>query len=148
MKSICLKLSAFTFLSAVICVLAYLFTNIQILFYVSIILAAVAIISLILLLCSRIIVNMRYGINTVFIIVTFLASLASGFLWFLSSEGFDVNDFSAMTLEQLVFIGSVLSCIASIMTLLARCIFVKSQKNTPTYVLKEDTTPVEDVDNG
>ena len=81
MKSTCTKLSTFTFLSAIICMVAHLFTGITILLVASICLIVVAAGSLIVLLCSKIILNMRYGINIAFIIVTFIASVASGF-WY------------------------------------------------------------------
>ena len=136
MKSICLKLSAFTFLSAIVSILAYLFTDIEVLFWFSIGLVAISIFTLILLLCSKIIMNVNYGINVVFIIVTFISSLVSGFLVFaFGSSQMNINDFSSLTIEQYVFVGSVLACVISIMILLARCIFVTPKKTLSTEIV-------------
>ena len=142
MKSNCTKLSMFTFLSAIICMIAHLFTDINILFVASLCLVAVAIGSLIVLLCSSIISNMRYGINTAFIIVTFVASIAAGLLVFVNDSAIDINDFFSLSIEQYVFVVSVLSCVISVIVLLGRYIFA-----TPKKEAASETAPIPATDN-
>lgn len=126
------KLMLFTFLCAVVCIVSYLITNIEIIapFARWFLLASYC--CLVAWLCSKLIKLRKYGVNLAFCLASFGGALYFGVWLGFLNELPNINDFYNMSPLALVFVGFSLLCLVSLIILIGRLIFGSPANNTPS----------------
>ena len=124
MKSITmLKIALFSFICAIVFVVGWELTSIEILGIPVILSAAVCIISLIVWVCMKIFHHLRYSLNVIVIFVFLCAAVILGIITERTIGLANINNYKDMTITTIAFMAATFGCLVSILVLIGRRMF-------------------------